>query len=54
MKLLHEISNDPQKQPQVVFYKNKVFLKTSQNSQEENLRQSLFFNKFPGITLQRY
>ena len=39
-----------QKQPPEVFNEKKVFLKISQNSQE-NTYQSLFFNKVAGETL---
>ena len=42
------------KQPLEVFRQNKVFLQISQNSQEKNLCQSLFFNKVVGLRLQLY
>ena len=49
MKLFHV---NAQKQPPRLFYK-KVFLKVSQNSQQ-NTCQSLFFNKVAGFNLELY
>ena len=44
---LYKNLNFPQKQPPEVFYK-KMFLKISQNSEENTYTNSLFFNKSAG------